>query len=87
MHCPRRSALWFTPAYNVVGIVMAATGWLHPVAAAAAQSLPDVVVLLNSSRLLGRGNDPSRGRWGAGSPRDEVPLPGPAGEDARGRQR
>jgi cation transport ATPase len=33
---------------------MAATGWLHPVAAAAAQSLPDVVVMLNSSRLLRR---------------------------------
>jgi Cu+-exporting ATPase len=47
--------LWFTAAYNVVGIALAAMGWLHPVAAAAAQSLPDVVVMLNSSRLLGDG--------------------------------
>ena len=51
--------LWFTAAYNVVGIVLAATGWLHPIAAAAAQSLPDVVVMLNSSRLLGRGGHPA----------------------------
>ncbi|MGH7314746.1 MAG: HAD-IC family P-type ATPase, partial [Candidatus Rokuibacteriota bacterium] len=44
--------LWFTAAYNVVGMVLAATGWLPPIAAAAAQSLPDVAVMLNSSRLL-----------------------------------
>jgi Cu+-exporting ATPase len=44
--------LWFTAAYNVVGIVLAVTGWLPPVAAAAAQSLPDVAVMLNASRLL-----------------------------------
>jgi Cd2+/Zn2+-exporting ATPase/Cu+-exporting ATPase len=44
--------LWFTAAYNVVGILLAATGWLPPIAAAAAQSLPDVVVMLNASRLL-----------------------------------
>jgi Cu+-exporting ATPase len=44
--------LWFTAAYNLVGILLAATGWLPPIAAAAAQSLPDVVVMLNSSRLL-----------------------------------
>jgi Cd2+/Zn2+-exporting ATPase/Cu+-exporting ATPase len=44
--------LWFTAAYKVVGILLAATGWLPPIAAAAAQSLPDVVVMLNSSRLL-----------------------------------
>ena len=44
--------LWFTAAYNLVGILLAATGWLAPIAAAAAQSLPDVVVMLNSSRLL-----------------------------------
>ena len=35
--------LWFTAAYNVVGIALAATGWLPPIGAAAAQSLPDVV--------------------------------------------
>jgi Cd2+/Zn2+-exporting ATPase/Cu+-exporting ATPase len=44
--------LWFTAAYNIVGILLAATGWLPPIAAAAAQSLPDVAVMLNSSRLL-----------------------------------
>lgn len=59
--------LWFTAAYNVVGMLLAATGLLPPVAAAAAQSLPDVVVMLNSSRLLrrhgrgdGMGNAPGR---------------------------
>ena len=46
--------LWFTAGYNVVGIVLAATGWLPPIAAAAAQSLPDVAVMLNSARLLRR---------------------------------
>jgi Cd2+/Zn2+-exporting ATPase/Cu+-exporting ATPase len=44
--------LWFTAAYNVIGVLLAATGWLPPIAAAAAQSLPDVVVMLNSSRLF-----------------------------------
>jgi Cd2+/Zn2+-exporting ATPase/Cu+-exporting ATPase len=45
--------LWFTAAYNVGGILLAALGWLPPIGAAAAQSLPDVAVMLNSSRLLG----------------------------------
>jgi Cd2+/Zn2+-exporting ATPase/Cu+-exporting ATPase len=44
--------LWFTAGYNLLGIGLAAVGWLPPVAAAAAQSLPDVAVMLNSSRLL-----------------------------------
>jgi Cd2+/Zn2+-exporting ATPase/Cu+-exporting ATPase len=47
--------LWFTAAYNVVGMLLAATGWLPPIGAAAAQSLPDVVVMLNSARLVRRG--------------------------------
>lgn len=47
--------LWFTAAYNVVGMLLAATGWLPPIAAAAAQSLPDVAVMLNSARLRGAG--------------------------------
>jgi Cd2+/Zn2+-exporting ATPase/Cu+-exporting ATPase len=46
--------LWFTAGYNTVGILLAATGWLPPVGAAAAQSLPDVVVMFNSARLLRR---------------------------------
>jgi Cu+-exporting ATPase len=44
--------LWFTAGYNAVAILLAATGWLPPVGAAAAQSLPDVVVMFNSARLL-----------------------------------
>lgn len=44
--------LFFTVVYNVVGIGLAALGLLPPIWAAAAQSLPDVVILLNSSRLL-----------------------------------
>jgi Cd2+/Zn2+-exporting ATPase/Cu+-exporting ATPase len=46
--------LWFTAGYNAIGILLAATGWLPPVGAAAAQSLPDVVVMLNAMRLLRR---------------------------------
>lgn len=42
----------FTTVYNVVGLLLAAFGFLPPVLAAAAQSLPDVGILLNSSRLL-----------------------------------
>jgi Cu+-exporting ATPase len=45
--------LWFTAGYNVLGMALAVTGWLPPIAAAAAQSLPDVAVMLNSSRLFG----------------------------------
>jgi Cd2+/Zn2+-exporting ATPase/Cu+-exporting ATPase len=46
--------LWFAAGYNVVGILLAAVGWLPPIVAAAAQSLPDVAVMVNSSRLLRR---------------------------------
>lgn len=44
--------LFFTAAYNAVGIALAAIGVLPPIAAAAAQSFPDVAILINSSRLL-----------------------------------
>jgi Cd2+/Zn2+-exporting ATPase/Cu+-exporting ATPase len=44
--------LGFTALYNVVGLVLAALGILPPVLAAAAQSLPDLGILANSSRLL-----------------------------------
>lgn len=56
----------FTGIYNVVGITLAAFGIIPPVLAAAAQSLPDVGILANSSRLLrqpaanGTVNDPPR---------------------------
>jgi len=44
--------LGFTAVYNIVGLSLAALGILPPVFAAAAQSLPDIGVLVNSSRLL-----------------------------------
>jgi Cd2+/Zn2+-exporting ATPase/Cu+-exporting ATPase len=42
----------FTTVYNIVGLSLAAFGILPPILAAAAQSIPDVGILLNSSRLL-----------------------------------
>ncbi len=60
-----RQNLGFTAVYNVVGITLAVVGILPPVWAAAAQSLPDIGVMLNSSRLLraggkaGLGSEPS----------------------------
>ena len=47
--------LAFTAFYNVVGLALAAFGFLPPVLAAAAQSLPDVGILANSARLLRQG--------------------------------
>jgi Cd2+/Zn2+-exporting ATPase/Cu+-exporting ATPase len=42
----------FTGIYNLVGLTLAALGYLPPVVAAVAQSLPDLGILANSSRLL-----------------------------------
>lgn len=42
----------FTTLYNLVGLTLAALGLLPPILAAAAQSLPDLGILANSSRLL-----------------------------------
>jgi Cd2+/Zn2+-exporting ATPase/Cu+-exporting ATPase len=42
----------FTAVYNTVGLTLAALGILPPVLAAAAQSIPDLGILANSSRLL-----------------------------------
>lgn len=47
-----RINLGFTALYNVVGLTLAAFGILPPVLAAAAQSLPDLGILANSTRLL-----------------------------------
>jgi Cd2+/Zn2+-exporting ATPase/Cu+-exporting ATPase len=47
-----RQNLGFTALYNVVGIALAILGLLPPVWAAAAQSLPDVAIMLNSARLM-----------------------------------
>lgn len=44
--------LGFTGVYNVLGLSLAALGILPPVLAAAAQSLPDLGIMANSSRLL-----------------------------------
>ncbi len=42
----------FTAVYNLAGLSLAAMGFLPPIFAAAAQSLPDIGILANSSRLL-----------------------------------
>jgi len=42
----------FTAVYNLIGLTLAALGILPPILAAAAQSLPDIGILANSSRLL-----------------------------------
>jgi Cu+-exporting ATPase len=47
-----RMNLGFTAVYNVVGLALAAFGFLPPIFAAAAQSLPDLGILANSARLL-----------------------------------
>ncbi|MGD8632314.1 MAG: cation-translocating P-type ATPase [Anaerolineales bacterium] len=47
-----RANLVFTGLYNLAGILLAALGFLPPIIAAAAQSLPDLGILLNSSRLI-----------------------------------
>jgi Cu+-exporting ATPase len=47
-----RLNIGFTLVYNLVGLSLAAIGILPPILAAAAQSLPDLGILANSSRLL-----------------------------------
>ncbi len=47
-----KTNLGFTAVYNVVGISLAALGFLPPILAAAAQSLPDLGIMANSARLL-----------------------------------
>jgi Cu+-exporting ATPase len=47
-----RMNLLFTILYNLLGLSLAALGILPPILAAAAQSLPDLLILGNSSRLL-----------------------------------
>lgn len=42
----------FTAVYNLAGLALAALGFLPLIFAAAAQSLPDLGILANSSRLL-----------------------------------
>ena len=47
-----KSNLIFTGIYNAAGLTLAALGFLPPILAAAAQSLPDMGILANSARLL-----------------------------------
>ncbi len=47
-----RLNLGFTIVYNLIGLSLAALGFLPPVLAAALQSLPDLGILGNSARLL-----------------------------------
>jgi P-type Cu+ transporter len=47
-----RLNLGFTAAYNIIGVSLAAFGILPPILAAAAQSLPDLGILANSTRLI-----------------------------------
>lgn len=47
-----RGNIAFTAVYNLVGLTLAALGFLPPVLAAAAQSLPDIGIMANSARLL-----------------------------------
>jgi Cd2+/Zn2+-exporting ATPase/Cu+-exporting ATPase len=47
-----RMNLVFTGIYNIIGLSLAAFGFLPPVLAAAAQSLPDLGILANSARLI-----------------------------------
>ena len=42
----------FTAVYNLLGLSLASLGFLPPILAAAAQSIPDLGILANSSRLL-----------------------------------
>jgi cation transport ATPase len=44
--------LGFTAAYNIIGLTLAALGFLPPMLAAALQSIPDLGILGNSVRLL-----------------------------------
>jgi P-type Cu+ transporter len=47
-----RMNLGFTAVYNIIGLSLAALGFLPPVYAAAAQSIPDLGIMANSARLL-----------------------------------
>jgi Cd2+/Zn2+-exporting ATPase/Cu+-exporting ATPase len=47
-----KGTIAFTTVFNVVGLSLAAFGLLPPILAAAAQSLPDLIILGNSGRLI-----------------------------------
>ena len=47
-----KANLGFTAVYNIIGLILAAFGFLPPMLAAALQSIPDLGILGNSARLL-----------------------------------
>jgi Cd2+/Zn2+-exporting ATPase/Cu+-exporting ATPase len=47
-----RMNILFTGIYNLVGLLLAAAGFLPPTVSAAMQSIPDVGIMVNSARLL-----------------------------------
>jgi Cd2+/Zn2+-exporting ATPase/Cu+-exporting ATPase len=47
-----RGNIAFTAVYNLVGLSLAALGYLPPIFAAALQAVPDLAILGNSSRLI-----------------------------------
>jgi len=49
--------LGFTAVYNILGLILAAFGFLPPMLAAALQSIPDLGILGNSARLLRQKED------------------------------
>ena len=49
--------LGFTAAYNIIGLTLAAFGFLPPMLAAGLQSIPDLGILGNSARLLKQQNN------------------------------
>ncbi|MEN9937604.1 MAG: copper-transporting ATPase CopA [Chloroflexota bacterium] len=78
-----KTNIGFTALYNLVGLTLAALGVLPPVLAAAAQSLPDLGIMANSSRLLrqrdGRASSPPPRAEAAPTADDEGQACGDAG--------
>ncbi len=81
-----RMNLGFTAVYNIVGLSLAAVGILPPVLAAAAQSLPDVGILANSTRLLrpAKGDPERTEAAGPGFRQAPVVDDAPVGNGTRG---
>jgi Cu+-exporting ATPase len=77
-----RMNLLFTILYNLLGISLAALGILPPILAAAAQSLPDLLILGNSSRLLHQ-KLPDTASLSAGG-KEPLPPPSPLALEACG---
>jgi P-type Cu+ transporter len=73
-----RGNLGFTVLYNLTGLSLAAFGFLPPAIAAAAQAIPDIGILGNSSRLL-RGNKPAESASISDSPSKPRAATNPAG--------